>query len=43
MIKDGKITTNGWLFIIFLVLVLTTPPRQAGQEVAGYRVVCENL
>ena len=25
MIKDGRITTNGWLFVVFLVLVLTTP------------------
>ena len=24
MLKDGKPTTNGWLFIAFLVLVLTT-------------------
>lgn len=25
MIKNGRITTNGWLFIVFLALVLTTP------------------
>ena len=24
MIKDGRITTNGWLLIVFLVLTLTT-------------------
>lgn len=25
MIKNGKPTVNGWLFIVFLVLVFTTP------------------
>jgi hypothetical protein len=25
MIKDGRLTTNGWLFVVFLALVLTTP------------------
>ncbi len=24
MLKDGKPTTNGWMFIVFLILVLTT-------------------
>jgi len=25
MIKNGSLTTNGWLFVVFLVLVFTTP------------------
>ncbi len=25
MIDDGKLTTNGWMFVVFLVLALTTP------------------
>ncbi len=25
MIRNWKLTTNGWLFVIFLFLILTTP------------------
>ena len=25
MIKEGNLTVNGWLFVVFLALVLTTP------------------
>ncbi|MDA1000371.1 MAG: hypothetical protein O2807_07635 [bacterium] len=25
MINGGKLTVNGWLFVLFLVLVFTTP------------------
>lgn len=25
MIKDGRLTTNGWNFVVFLGLIFTTP------------------
>ncbi len=25
MIKNSSLTTNGWMFVVFLVLALTTP------------------
>jgi len=25
MIKDGRITTNGWLFVALLAMIFTTP------------------
>ncbi len=25
MIKEGSLTTNGWMFVVFLVLAITTP------------------
>ena len=25
MIKDGRLTTNGWLFVVLLFLTFTTP------------------
>ncbi|MEK6712543.1 MAG: hypothetical protein AABZ64_18400 [Nitrospinota bacterium] len=25
MIKEGRLTVDGWLFVVFLILVFTTP------------------